>query len=223
MITINDKTLCSGCAACANLPKFTWKIVKLIISILEIPSAYRKAKYQISIDKIFNETFRFNGEKMPRWFKKKSEWKIIELYRKYQANSNNILGKYYRYKLNFQGSETGIDFEGNLNIGKGLIIGHYGRIIINGGTKFGEQIYLTHGVTIGQNRTGKRKGVPTIGNRVRIGTNAIIVGNIIIGNDVVIAPGAFVNFDVPSHSVVIGNPGQIHHKENATDGYLGIL
>lgn len=30
-----------------------------------------------------------------------------------------------------------------------------------------------------------------------------------IGDDVLIAPGAFVNFDVPSNSIVIGNPGKI--------------
>lgn len=65
-------------------------------------------------------------------------------------------------------------------------------------------------------------GSPTIGNRVFVGINATIVGNIKIGDDVLIAPNTFVNFDVPSHSVVIGNPGVIHHKENATVGYISI-
>ena len=64
-------------------------------------------------------------------------------------------------------------------------------------------------------------GVPTIGNQVAIGINATVIGNIIIGNDVMIAPNSFVNFDVPSHSIVIGNPGVIHHKEKATAGYIG--
>ena len=31
---------------------------------------------------------------------------------------------------------------------------------------------------------------------------------------------AFVNFDVPSHSLVIGNPGVIHHKDGATKDYF---
>ena len=38
-----------------------------------------------------------------------------------------------------------------------------------------------------------------------------------------IAPNSFVNFDVPDHSIVIGNPGVIHRKENATEGYIGFL
>ena len=32
---------------------------------------------------------------------------------------------------------------------------------------------------------------------------------------------AFVNFDVPSHSIVIGNPATIHHRDNATEGHIG--
>ena len=47
------------------------------------------------------------------------------------------------------------------------------------------------------------------------------MGNVHIGNDVMIAPNAFVNIDVPDHSVVVGNPCMIHHKDNATKGYLG--
>ena len=53
-----------------------------------------------------------------------------------------------------------------------------------------------------------------------VGINSTIVGNIKIGNNVLIAPNAVVNFDVPDNSVVIGNPGVIHHKENATEGYI---
>lgn len=46
------------------------------------------------------------------------------------------------------------------------------------------------------------------------------MGKVKIGNDVLIAPGAYVNFDVPDHSIVIGNPGKIISKQNATEGYI---
>lgn len=181
----------------------------------------KEPKEAINADRRFNETFRFGGNKMPSQFKREPEWRFIVAYRRYQYNKENLLGRYYRWKLRRMESQTGIHIENNPNIGKGLIIGHYGRIIVNGSVKFGEQIYITHGVTIGRNSTGRRKGVPVIGNRVRIGANACIVGNVRIGNDVMIAPNAFVNVDVPDHSVVVGNPCVIHHKENATEGYLG--
>ena len=46
------------------------------------------------------------------------------------------------------------------------------------------------------------------------------MGKIQIGDDVLIAPNSYVNVDVPSHSVVVGNPAVIHHRENATQGYI---
>ena len=53
-----------------------------------------------------------------------------------------------------------------------------------------------------------------------VGIYATVVGNIRIGDDVLIAPNSYVNVDVPQHSVVIGNPAVVHHKENATEGYI---
>ena len=55
---------------------------------------------------------------------------------------------------------------------------------------------------------------------VWIGINAAIVGNITIGDDVLIALNCYVNCDVPSHSIVFGNPYIIKHRENATEGYI---
>lgn len=84
----------------------------------------------------------------------------------------------------------------------------------------GENVNLHKGCTIGRENRGDRKGVPTIGNKVWVGINATIVGNITIGNDVLIAPNSYVNFCVPDHSVVMGNPGIVHAVKNATDKYL---
>lgn len=67
---------------------------------------------------------------------------------------------------------------------------------------------------------GIRKGVPTIGNKVWIGINATVVGKIIIGDDVLIAPNTYLNCDAPSHSVVIGNPARIISREKATEAYI---
>ena len=84
----------------------------------------------------------------------------------------------------------------------------------------GKNVNVATGVTIGQENRGKRAGAPTIGNNVWIGTNSVIVGNIKIGNDVLIAPLTFVNFDVPDHSIVIENLAKVISRENATEGYI---
>lgn len=105
-------------------------------------------------------------------------------------------------------------------IGEGLYIGHPYGITINPAVVIGKNCNIHKGLTIGQENRGKRKGTPRIGNEVWIGINVTIVGNVIIGDDVLIAPNTYINQDVPSHSVVFGNPCQIKHKENATEGYI---
>lgn len=99
-------------------------------------------------------------------------------------------------------------------IGEGLYIGHFGHIIINPGSKIGKNFSVAAGVLIG-NAQGKCAGTPTIGDNVRVGQNAIVIGKINIGNDVLIAPGAFVNFDVPDNCIVIGNPGKIIQRTSS--------
>lgn len=105
-------------------------------------------------------------------------------------------------------------------IGKGFYIAHYGRLIIHPRSVIGHNVNCSTGVVIGTQFRGPRKGAPTIGNYVWIGANALIIGNIRVGNNVLIAPGAYVNFDVPDNSIVIGNPGLIRRSPGATLGYI---
>ena len=145
-------------------------------------------------------------------------WRKASYYR--QHNPSGILSRYYGLKLMKQLTITHINIPSETKIDKGLYIGHLGRIVIHPDAILGKNINLSAGVTIGQANRGSRKGVPTIMNNVWIGTGAVIVGKVTIGEDVLIAPNAYVNMDVPSHSVVIGNPAVIHHKDNATEGYI---
>ena len=69
-------------------------------------------------------------------------------------------------------------------------------------------------------KRGKRVGCPVIGDEVWIGANSVVVGGIKVGNNVLIAPGSFVNFDVPDNSIVIGNPGKVIERMDATEGYI---
>ncbi len=114
----------------------------------------------------------------------------------------------------------GLEISERANIGPGLYLGHPYNITVAEETVIGKNVNLHKGCTIDRENRGKRKGMPVIGDNVFVGINATIVGNVHIGDDVVIAPNAFVNFDVPPHSVVIGNPGVIHPKKNATNEYV---
>lgn len=147
--------------------------------------------------------------------------RYVRLMRKAQF-SNGLLRLFYRVMLNRMMLRYGLEIPWNLKVGKGFYLGHAYNITINPNTEIGEWCSLHKGVTIGQQNRGKHRGAPKIGNRVWIGVNATIVGKIEIGDDVMIAPNAYVNSDVPSHSIVIGNPCEIHHRDNATEGYINI-
>lgn len=182
----------------------------------------KKFKELYEYDEKFNAAFH-RETVLSKKNKMSYEMRYVKLFRLCQANEDRIWRYYYRLLFKRICRKTGIGMYCDVQIGKGLVIGHYGRIIVNGGVKFGNDIMLTHNVTIGRDVRGKRQGTPTIGNRVVIRTNSTITGNITIGDDVLIAPNTFVNFDVPSHSIVIGNPAQIHHRMNATEGHIGFV
>jgi len=115
---------------------------------------------------------------------------------------------------------THIQIPPSTKIGEGLYIGHFGSIIVNPEAVIGKNFCIAAGTLIG-NAQGKKKGVPVIGDNVFMGRNSIIIGNVKIGNNVLIAPGAFVNFDVPDNSIVIGNPGHIIIRDSSpTDKYI---
>ena len=129
-------------------------------------------------------------------------------------------GKIWRLILRHYQIKYGFQIYPETQIGAGLYLGHWGSLVINPKAKIGKNCNIAQGVTIAQANRGKNEGVPEIGDEVWIGPNAVIVGNIKIGNNVLIAPNAYVNFDVPENSVVIGNLGIITAKINATEGYI---
>lgn len=165
----------------------------------------------------------YSGYKIPlnkRIFKD-IELEYIIKYRKVnyygKRNPKYWINYFFMKKMQYK---YAIQIPSSVKIGKGFYIGHLGRIIINPDVIIGSNVNISTGIVIGQENRGKRKGVPKIGNKVWIGANAVIVGKINIGDNVLIAPNAYVNFDVPENSIVIGNPAKIIHKQNACEYYI---
>jgi serine O-acetyltransferase len=119
---------------------------------------------------------------------------------------------------------TGIRLPPYSQIGEGLFVGHFGFIIVHPHARIGSNCNLSQGVTIGAVQQGSRKGVPILGNRVYVGPNAVIIGNIEIGNDAAIGAGAVVTKSVPPRAVVIGNPARIISYKGSFElvGYDGM-
>lgn len=126
---------------------------------------------------------------------------------------------YYKIRCKHIGTLYGNEIPSFDKIDEGLMLCHGYGITVNENAVMGKDVTLFKGCTVGV-RSGKNAGAPVIGDRVVLCCNSTVVGNITIGNDVMIAPGAYVNFDVPDNSVVIGNPGVIHQKEHVADDYF---
>ena len=147
-------------------------------------------------------------------------YRLLKHFRKIQTGKLFICKLYHRFWFHHLSTKHGIEISSKTRIGKGLYIGHPYNITINYKAIIGDFCTINKGCVIGQENRGIRKGTPVIGDKVWIGANAVIVGSISIGNDVMIAPNSFVNQNIPSHSVVFGNPCIVKSKLNATVGYI---
>ncbi len=90
-----------------------------------------------------------------------------------------------------------------VTIGKRLDLPHGGfGVVIQKNTIIGDDAIIFHNVTIAN-------GGACIGDRVYIGTGAVIIGAVQIGNDVVIGANTVVDFDIPDKATVVGQTGKI--------------
>jgi serine O-acetyltransferase len=172
-----------------------------------------------------SDLFRYTGGSgfttFLKTFFREPGYRYISYYRWVRARKNTpVIGLIARLLLRNCSHKFLFQIPYDTSIGEGFYIGHFGSIIINKDAIIGKNCNIAPGVTIGQANRGSRQGAPTLGDSVWIGVNSVIVGKITIGNNVLIAPGAYVNVDVPDNSIVVGNPATIKSREDATLGYI---
>lgn len=78
-----------------------------------------------------------------------------------------------------------------------------GAVAIGSGTLIHD--HVTFGYAVGSNNPGR----PIVGKNVWIGPNCVIAGGLTIGDGATVLPGSYLTFNVPSGSVVRGNPARI--------------
>lgn len=103
----------------------------------------------------------------------------------------------------------GISLDKSTQVGGGLNIHHYSCIIITPEAKIGRNLSIYQGVTIGRVHSGTRIGVPTIGNNVTLFAGCKVIGNVKIGNNVIVGSNSVVTHDIPDNAIVAGVPAKI--------------
>jgi serine O-acetyltransferase len=93
------------------------------------------------------------------------------------------------------------------NVPLSTLFPHPIGIVIGGRVRMGEKCRISQGVTIGR-KSLEFPAQPVIGNNVRIYSNAILIGNISIGDNSVIGAGSVVLKSFPANSVIVGNPAR---------------
>lgn len=93
-----------------------------------------------------------------------------------------------------------IEFGGEIQ--GGLMVSHFHSVVCP--KKAGKNLRVGSGVVI-----DKEDDAPTFGDNVYVASNSTVVGDIHIGNNVIIGAGSVVTEDLPENGVYVGNPARL--------------
>jgi len=114
---------------------------------------------------------------------------------------NKMKALYAGYMFQKLGTKLGFSI-GEDVFGYGLVIPHYGTIVVNGGVRVGNYSVLHTCTCIG----GANK---IIGNALYLSSGAQIMGNITLGDNVSIAANSLVNKSFEDNILLTGSPASI--------------
>jgi serine O-acetyltransferase len=101
----------------------------------------------------------------------------------------------------------GIYISPGLKVGRGFVIHNFSGMFLPP-TVVGDNFIVFHGVTVGHLR-GEGGHPPKIGNNVFLAAGAKILGDLTVGDNVVVGANSLVINDVPNNCTVIGVPARI--------------
>ena len=102
---------------------------------------------------------------------------------------------------------VGIDIPRTVRIGPGLMIHHFGGIVLNPAVTIGDNCTLRHGVTIGNRSDGGP--VPILGDNVNLGAYCQILGGVRVGDGAQVGAMSVVLGDVPDNATAVGIPARV--------------
>jgi len=104
---------------------------------------------------------------------------------------------------------TGIEIHPGATIGRRFFIDHGMGVVIGETTDIDDDVLMYQGVVLGGTTLEKVKRHPTIRSGAVIGSGAIVLGAITVGEGARIGAGSVVIHDVEPHTVVVGVPARV--------------
>jgi serine acetyltransferase len=103
----------------------------------------------------------------------------------------------------------GIELPPTAKIGRRLSIPHQHGIVVHHFARIGDDCVIQSGVILGAYSVSRLHESPTLGDRVAVGANAVVIGGITVGDRATIGPNTVVTMDVPAGSTVFASPPRI--------------
>lgn len=101
---------------------------------------------------------------------------------------------------------TGIEIHPGAKIGRRFFIDHGMGVVIGETAEIGDDCLLYQGVVLGGTTLEKKKRHPTLGNNVVVGSAAILLGPITLGDGARVGANSVVVKSVPPGTTVVGVP-----------------
>ena len=148
----------------------------------------------------------------------RNTWEVLTCYPGLHALwMHRIAHRLWQWRLRWLGrllaylsrALTGIEIHPAARIGRRFFIDHGMGVVIGETAEIGDDCTLYHGVTLGGTSWQPGKRHPTLGSGVIVGAGAKILGPIGIGDRARIGSNAVVVSDVPAFTTAVGIPARV--------------
>ena len=115
----------------------------------------------------------------------------------------------YRVMFRYVRNHYGIELYYTVKVGRRVVIGHQGAIVIHEHAEIGDECVLRQGVTIGAAAQYRIDLAPRLGKGIDVGAGAMILGKVTIGDGARIGPNCVIMMNIPAGATVVMPPPRV--------------
>jgi serine O-acetyltransferase len=117
---------------------------------------------------------------------------------------------FYKVGFFFVRNVYGIELPDTVKLGRRVVIGHQGGIVIHPNAEIGDDCVIRQGCSVAA-ATAERwsEQVPRLGSRVSMGAGSVVLGPVVVGDGARIGPNAVVVTNIPAGAMVVVDPPRV--------------